>query len=120
MVGIGSVILSAALFTMLFDVALHYTQLLPRGLMFLAPVQQSGSAWSVEVANVVDEVTFWSAVAQAWPAVLALVAFAYAFIRTQGASRTACVVLGWTLLAWATLCWPNGAPSGQPSGRSRR
>ena len=108
-VGIGAVILSAALFTMLFDAASHYTQLLPRGLTFLAPVQQSGSALSVEVANVVDEVTFWSAVAQAWPAVLALIVWAWAFIALRDVSRSLAVACGWTLLAWAALRWPNGA-----------
>ncbi len=109
-VGLGAVALAGMLFMLLYEQAERQLQVLPRGLSFLAPVQQSGSALSVEVTNAVDEMTFWSALALAWPALLALVVWGYAFIRASDWFRPVCVVLGWTLLAWAALRWPNGAP----------
>ena len=41
----------------------------------------------------------------AWPALFALVAWAYAWL----AAKPMWTIIGWTLLAWATLRWPNGA-----------
>ncbi len=86
------------------DVAEHHHAGLARGLTFLAPVQQAGQALSVEVGNVEDETTVLRVLGYAWPALLALLAFAYAWI----AEKPAAAILGWTLLAWATLRWPNG------------
>ncbi len=77
----------------------------PRALTFLAPVQQAGSALSVEVGNVAEEKSVWSVIGWAWPALFALVAFAYSWI----ASKPAWTIIGWTLLAWVTLRMPNGA-----------
>jgi hypothetical protein len=110
-VGLGAVALAGMLFAMLCEQATSQQQLVPRGLTFLAPVQQSGSALTVEVANVVDELTFWRAVAQAWPALLALLVWGYGLFRAEEGSRLLSVGLSWTLLAWATLRWPNGAPA---------
>jgi hypothetical protein len=63
----------------------------------------------VEVANARDAFSFWSGLGRAWPALLALVIWIYAFIRPRGGYRTVGIALGWTLLAWAALRWPNGA-----------
>ena len=111
LVGIVAVVMSAGMmFTLLFDTASRQSQVMPHGLSFLAPVQQSGSALSVEVANLTDELTFGRAVAQAWPALLALVVWGYVFLRERDWLRPVGVLTGWTLLAWAALRWPNGAP----------
>jgi hypothetical protein len=110
LVGIGAVVLAAMLFAMLYEQAGRQQQVMPRGLSFLAPVQQSGSALTVEVANVADELTFWRALAQAWPALLALAVWGYTFLRLSDGFRPVGVVFGWTLLVWAALRWPNGAP----------
>jgi len=107
LVGVGAVVLAGMLFAMLCDQASRHQQIMPRGLTFLAPVQQSGSALAVEVANAADELTFWRAAMQAWPALLALVAWGWAFLRADSL-RPLGVGLGWTLLAWAALRWPNG------------
>ncbi len=110
LVGIGAVLLAGSLFVLLHDLASRQQQVTPRGLAFLAPVQQSDSALKVEVTNLVDELTFWSAVGQAWPALLALAVWGWAFIAARDGLRLTGVLVGWTLQAWAVLRWPNGAP----------
>jgi len=77
----------------------------PRDITFLAPVQQAGNALTVEVANLADETSFFTTLGQAWPALCALLAFAYGWI----ASRPGMRILGWVLLAWAALRMPHGA-----------
>lgn len=109
LVGLLSVLIATTIFLTLLDTAGRQMQSPPRGLTFLAPVQQSGSALSVEVANVADELTFWSALGFGWPALLALVVWGHALLRQSDGTSVVRVVLGWTLVAWAALRWPNGA-----------
>lgn len=109
LVGLIAVVMAGSMFLMLLEAASRQAQSTPRGLTFLAPVQQSGSALSVEVGNVADALTFWSTLILAWPALLALVAWGRALIGSRDGTGTAWVVLGWTLLGWAALRWPNGA-----------
>jgi hypothetical protein len=82
---------------------------LPRGVTFLAPVQQAGSALSVEVANLADKTSVLDFLGYAWPALLALALWVYGWGSGQRASRTAGWLFGWLLLAWAALRSPNGA-----------
>ena len=70
----------------------------PVGLTFLAPVQQSGSALNVEVANVPVAEPGASPLGKVWPALLALVAWGFAWSREKQGSKAAFVILGWTLL----------------------
>lgn len=86
------------------DIAEHHHTGLARDLTFLAPVQQAGQALSVEVGNVEDEASVLRGIGYAWPAFFALLAFGYAWL----ASKPAASVIGWTLLAWTALRWPNG------------
>jgi hypothetical protein len=109
LVGVGAAALAGMMFAMFCEQAARQQQIMPRGLTFLAPVQQSGSALAVEVSNVADELTFWRAAAQAWPAVLTLLVWGWAFLRAEAGVRPIAVGMGWTLLAWAALRWPNGA-----------
>jgi hypothetical protein len=109
LVGLAAVALAAILLITLCDRASHENQFVPGTLSFLAPVQQTGSALMVEVANLRDEFSFWRGLGRAWPAVLALFVWAFAFIRPRGTVRSVSLALGWTLLAWAALRWPNGA-----------
>ena len=108
-VGVAAITLAGVFLLMLWERASHQNQFVPGQLSFLAPVQQSGSALTVEVANARDALSFWSGLGRAWPALLALVVWAYAFIRPRDAIRAVGGALGWTLLAWAALRWPNGA-----------
>ncbi len=109
LVGVAAVVLAGVCVLMLWGRASDQNQFVPGSLSFLAPVQQSGSALTVEVANVPDELSFWTGLGRAWPALLALFAWAYAFTRPRDGLRAICVALGWTLLGWAALRWPNGA-----------
>ncbi len=87
------------------ELAARHTAELPRGVHFLAPVQQAGSALSVEIGNVEDELSILSVIGWVWPAFFALIAWAYAWL----AGKQTWTVIGWTLLAWAPLRMPNGA-----------
>jgi hypothetical protein len=83
----------------------------PDNLTFLAPVQQADSALTVEVSNVAAAEAANNPINLAWPAVLALVAWIFAWSRDDKFSRAAFGILGWTLLAWAALRLPNSAPA---------
>jgi hypothetical protein len=83
----------------------------PDNLTFLAPVQQANSALTVTIANLPQADAAHSSISRAWPALLALVAWIFAWSRDDKFSRAAFRILGWTLLAWAALRLPNGAPA---------
>ncbi len=80
-----------------------------RDVTFLAPVQQAGSALTVEVANLAQTASTTSLISCAWPVPFALVCWIFGWSRTGAAAKAACRILGWTLLAWTALRWPNGA-----------
>jgi hypothetical protein len=109
LVGVTAIALAGVFLLMLSERASHQNQFVPGQLSFLAPVQQSGSALTVEVANLRDQLSFWRGLGRAWPALLALLVWAYTFIRPQDGFRPVGIALGWTFLAWAALRWPNGA-----------
>jgi hypothetical protein len=109
LIGLIAFALAVFAFISLGDHAEHQNQFAPRGLSFLAPVQQSGSALTVEVSNLEDKTTVWTALWRAWPAWLALLVWGYALLTSRTWLRPLALVLGWTLLAWAALRWPNGA-----------
>src|SRR5262249_21344704 len=83
LVGLAAVALAVVVLAMLRELAAEQNQTLPRGLTFLAPVQQSGSALEVMVANVSDEFSLWTAVTQGWPALLALLVWGYSWWTTR-------------------------------------
>jgi hypothetical protein len=110
LVGILALLLSAPLWAELWERASDQAQVLPANLHFVAPVQQSGSALSVEVDNRAVSAGVGGSVLAAWPAALALVVWAWALVQPPSLGRRAAFALGWTLLAWAALRLPNGAP----------
>ena len=87
------------------DIARQHASEVPRGVTFLAPVQQAGNALVVEVGNVEDETSVLDWISYSWLPLLALVAWANAWLS----DKQRWTILGWTLLAWAALRWPNGA-----------
>ena len=108
-IGLVAVVIAAFAFAGLFETASQQRGFLPSEVAFLAPVQQAGSALSVEVANVSDKV---SAVELTGPVLLALLALGIWIAGLISADRwrkSLAQVLGWTLLAWAALRLPNGA-----------
>jgi hypothetical protein len=87
------------------ETASEHTAPLARNLTFLAPVQQTGNALSVEVDNLDERLSVFDWFGYAWPALLALAVFALAW----RAGKSSLALLGWVLLAWAALRSPNGA-----------
>jgi hypothetical protein len=82
---------------------------LARGVAFLAPIQQAGSALTVEVANFADRVSVFAFIGFAWPALLAFVVWGYGWVTDRPGFKSTGWIFGWTLLAWAALRCPNGA-----------
>ncbi|MBI3881002.1 MAG: hypothetical protein HY301_13200 [Verrucomicrobia bacterium] len=82
-----------------------------RELSFLAPVKQAGSVLSIEVANLEDKPTTGGALRPAWPALLALLAWGFAWSRRDATLKALARAVGWTLVAWAALRSQNGAPA---------
>jgi hypothetical protein len=113
--GLAAFLLAMVVLLMMMDRVRAYQQYVPRGLSFLAPVQQSGisernSPLTLEVSNEKDEATLWNSAGKAWPLLGALVVWAYALLTSRQWLRPVAVIAGWTLLGWAALRWPNGAP----------
>jgi hypothetical protein len=103
-VGILAFLLAAVPVLALCDSVLQQNAQLPRDITFLAPVQQAGQAMTAEVSNISDESSVIDWIAYAWPAFFAPFFWGYAWL----ANKPSASIVGWTLLAWATLRWPNG------------
>jgi hypothetical protein len=82
-----------------------------QALTFVAPIQPENNALTLDVDNIEDKPSFWRGALQAWPAVLAIAAFVFAWITTDGVLKSVARVVAWTLLFWAALRWPNGVPA---------
>jgi len=79
----------------------------PKGISFVAPIQKAAHEMMVEVRNVEDKLTVSSSVERAWPVLLALAVWLYGLTR-EGSARRAAGAVGWSLMFWAALRWPNG------------
>jgi hypothetical protein len=108
-VGLVALVLAAGAVVNLANLAQEQKRTVPRDVTLLAPVQQAGSALTVEIANVADKPTVRDFAHYAWPAVLGLAVWAVGWISGRLGLRTVGAVLGWALLAWAALRCPNGA-----------
>ena len=109
LLGILAFVLAVVALINLADLAQSQKGSVPRDVTLLAPVQQAGSALTVEVANLADKPSVLGFVRYAWPALLALAVWVFGWITDRQGSKTAGWVLGWLLLAWAALRCPNGA-----------
>jgi hypothetical protein len=108
-VGLAALVFAGIAFLRLMNVADEYRVSAPSEVTFLSPVQQSGSALSVEVANLPDKASTFVAAGSVWPALIALVVFVAGWLSEENWKKSAAKLLGWTLLAWAALRLPNGA-----------
>ena len=78
------------------------------GVTFHAPVQQASSALTVEVANLPANTPTFGFVKPLLLGLFALAVWLYGWARDE---KFLPRILGWTLLAWAALCLPNGVPA---------
>jgi hypothetical protein len=109
LLGLLAFVLAVAAFINLCDLAQNQQRAVPRDVTLLAPIQQAGSALTVEVANLADKPSVLSFVRYGWPALFALAIWIFGWITDRQGSKTAGSVLAWTLLAWAALRCPHGA-----------
>ena len=108
-VGAGVFVMAIVMLSNLGTMAREMDRVLPRGLTFLAPVQQAESPLSVDVANLPVQASAFDYLGFGWPAVLGLAAWVYGWLAGRGAKRFVCWIAGWTFLAWSVLRYPNGA-----------
>jgi len=111
LVGLGAFVLILAILAHLARLANGAQAYLPADLRFLAPVQKSGSALHITVSNVADKATAAAGLAWGWPALAALALWLGGWLAREPLQKFAASVGGWTLLAWAALRTPNGAPA---------
>ena len=109
LLGLLALALAAGALINLANLAQELKCTVPPDVTMLAPVQQAGTALTVEVANLEDKPTVSGFVRHAWPAVLGLAVWVFGWISNRPGLRSAGSVLGWTLFAWAALRCPNGA-----------
>jgi len=77
-------------------------------LTFLAPVQQAGSALTVELANVPDGFSMLRLPGYLWPVFVAMILFVVARITGGAFGKVVARAGAWTVLAWAALRMPHG------------
>lgn len=108
-IGLAAIALAVIRLVNLGDALEHLNSFTARDVTFLAPVQQANSALTVEVANIAATASTGGIAGNAWPILLALVVWIFGWARCDRAGKTLCCVVGWMLIAWAALRWPNGA-----------
>ncbi len=109
-IGLGAVALALVVFVNLRDLAGRTTSFTAPDLTIVAPVQQAGSNFTVEVGNIPAQTSEYGFGAGSIVlALLAAVMWLYALVKEASVLKVIAVVLGWTLLAWAALRGTNGA-----------
>jgi hypothetical protein len=103
LLGLLAFLVFTGLFYRLGNLAGHWRQYPSTDVAMVAPVQQAGSAWTVEVDNVKATSAIISPVGSLALAVLAVGLWIAALVT----GRSLLGALGWTLLAWAVLRWSN-------------
>ncbi|HEY3913336.1 MAG TPA: hypothetical protein VGN61_02520, partial [Verrucomicrobiae bacterium] len=108
-IGLAALLLAGVMLEQLTELTGLENSSLPRDVSFLAPIQQAQSALTVEVANVADETSMVGFIGYGWPALLALIAWIFAWRSEDAVFKNAARVVGWLFFAWAVLRFPNGA-----------
>jgi hypothetical protein len=107
--GLGAILMAAFVGMQMVNMTNEYRGFAPSDVAFLAPVQQPGSALTVEVANVAEQVSGFSAAQSAWPALIGLILFIAGWLSETEWKKSVAKILGWMFIAWAALGTPNGA-----------
>ncbi|MCI0536408.1 MAG: hypothetical protein L0Z50_14395 [Verrucomicrobiales bacterium] len=106
--GFFSLVLAILALTQFADLVEQQDRFTPRQVTLLAPVQKASSGLSVEVANLEDAFSALGFISHSWPALFALVVWAYGVTTDKQWIKRVGWILGWLLIAWAALRWPNG------------
>ncbi|MBI2926336.1 MAG: hypothetical protein HYY24_11620 [Verrucomicrobia bacterium] len=80
---------------------------LQTSLRFVAPVQEAGSAVSIDVKNLPAKLSVWSGGWALLPALPGVAGWLYSLTLASGATRVVVRLLGWVGLCWGLLRWPN-------------
>jgi hypothetical protein len=107
--GACSFVIAAVLINAFADYAVQQRAVAPRDLTFLAPVQQAGSSLTVDVLNLEEKSTILGVLHSSWPLLFALPLWSFAWLSVSRSARGIAIALGWSLLAWTALRFPNGA-----------
>ncbi len=92
-------------------IAASFGSTVPPPLRFIAAIQQANSLQSVNILNTTLVPGFLARVGMYWPAWVALILGAYAFVFIEGGLRRLAIFVAWFLVFWSTLRAPNGAPT---------
>jgi len=109
--GLAALVIAASQWVQLANAAADQTVTVPADLTFLAPVQPADSALTLTVANLPATASDLNLIATGWPALAALAVWIWAGTQAPGWARSVGGLLGWLLLAWTALRWPDGAPA---------
>jgi hypothetical protein len=107
--GICALVIAAILFNTFAEYVGQLRIDLPRELTFLAPVQQAGSSLNLDVLNLEEKLSVLGILRSAWPLLLVLPVWFFAWMSGRQNLRTIAIALGWGLLAWGALRVANGA-----------
>jgi hypothetical protein len=108
LVGLAALAIGVVQFVHLGAGAEPQSATLPPDLTFLAPVQPADNPLSLTVANLPVTTASLNIIRVGWPALAALGVWLAAWAVTNRWGRLAGSVLGWLLVAWTALRWPNG------------
>ncbi len=111
LLGLTACAIAIALLLRFADRAQALSASLPRDLTFITPVQEAGSALTVDLANASLKPSLFGQVWSVWPVVLAVLVWLYALMTSREWFRRLGAALGWTLVFWAALRSLNGAPT---------
>ena len=108
--GLGALVIATVSFLQIFSTIEPLPVATSETLTFLAPVQQAGNAMTVQVGNIPATEARPSTFGRAWPALVALPVWLFAWVRDHKAVKAVFGLFGWLLVSWATLRMPNGLP----------
>jgi hypothetical protein len=99
--------LAIVIFATLIERATASSAPLQTSLRFVAPVQEAGSAISIDLKNLPAKLSLWSSLWALLPALLGVAAWFYSLSLEAGTTRVLLRLLGWVGICWGVLRWPN-------------
>jgi len=108
--GIVSLIIAIGAFLNFTDLADQHANSIPRDITCLAPIQQPGSALTLDFSNLSTKFSVAEFLGYAWPALLAILVWGYGWITERQWFKSIGWLIGWMVLVWASLRSPNGIP----------